>query len=241
MAGRILVTRPQPGADRTARRLSELGFVPVVLPLFETVPVAVETSSIPAVDALVVTSANAFRHAPETLIRRLAATPCFAVGGETGELARSLGLASVEVGPGDASALAERVASRLGRGAATLYLCGKVRLDDFERILAERGLSVHAVETYDTVEIPHAAEAVSTVLQNEPLSGVLLYSAKAASLLCRLVEPHAPMPASTRWYCLSRRVAAALSGIDPGLVRIAAEPSEAALLELLEKVATART
>jgi len=241
MAGRILVTRPQPGADRTARRLSELGLVPVVLPLFETVPVAIETGSAPAADALVVTSANALRHAPETLLRRFAATPCFAVGAETGEVARSLGLGSVEVGPGDAIALADRVASRLGKGAATLYLCGRVRLGDFERILAERGLGVRAVETYDTVEIPDAAEAVAALLRTDPPSGVLLYSAGAARMIGRLVEPDAPPSASTLWYCLSRRVAAALSGVDPGLVRIAAEPSEAALLELLEKVATART
>ena len=30
---RVLVTRPEPGASQTARRLQELGFVPVKLPL----------------------------------------------------------------------------------------------------------------------------------------------------------------------------------------------------------------
>ncbi|RVD11473.1 uroporphyrinogen-III synthase, partial [Mesorhizobium sp. M7A.F.Ca.ET.027.02.1.1] len=33
---RVLVTRPEPGASRTAHRLEEAGFQPVLLPLTET-------------------------------------------------------------------------------------------------------------------------------------------------------------------------------------------------------------
>ncbi|TJX45058.1 MAG: uroporphyrinogen-III synthase, partial [Mesorhizobium sp.] len=34
---RVLVTRPEPGASRTARKLEEMGFEPLLLPLTETV------------------------------------------------------------------------------------------------------------------------------------------------------------------------------------------------------------
>ncbi|RWD19075.1 MAG: uroporphyrinogen-III synthase, partial [Mesorhizobium sp.] len=34
---RVLVTRPEPGASRTAQRLEEMGFQPILLPLTETV------------------------------------------------------------------------------------------------------------------------------------------------------------------------------------------------------------
>ena len=66
---RILVTRPQPGASRTMRRLQELGFEPLLLPLTETVGLPVDAGA--AGDnavAVAITSANAVRHAPKGLI-----------------------------------------------------------------------------------------------------------------------------------------------------------------------------
>src|SRR3954468_16736309 len=77
---RVLVTRPQPGASRTMRRLRELGFEPLLLPLTETVglPVGADAASDNAV-AVAATSANAVRHAPKELIGALAALPCHAV------------------------------------------------------------------------------------------------------------------------------------------------------------------
>ena len=45
---RALVTRPAPLAGRTARRLKEMGFAPVLLPLSETRPLEVDAADIPA-------------------------------------------------------------------------------------------------------------------------------------------------------------------------------------------------
>src|SRR5882757_8304646 len=73
---RVLVTRPEPGASRTAIRLEAQGFQPVLLPLTETVMLPVETKTISGVVAVAVTSANAVRHAPKELIAALAALPC---------------------------------------------------------------------------------------------------------------------------------------------------------------------
>ncbi|MGB3901482.1 MAG: uroporphyrinogen-III synthase [Mesorhizobium sp.] len=49
MARRVLVTRPEPGAARTAKRLAALGFEPVLLPLTHTIalPVAVDCVVLP--------------------------------------------------------------------------------------------------------------------------------------------------------------------------------------------------
>ncbi|MGB5801993.1 MAG: hypothetical protein WBG88_17980, partial [Mesorhizobium sp.] len=41
MARRVLVTRPEPGAAGTAKRLAALGFEPVLLPLTQTVALPV--------------------------------------------------------------------------------------------------------------------------------------------------------------------------------------------------------
>ena len=63
---RVLVTRPEPGASRTAVKLRAMGFEPVLLPLSETKPLAIPRDPIPeSAVAVAITSANAIRHAPE--------------------------------------------------------------------------------------------------------------------------------------------------------------------------------
>ena len=62
---RVLVTRPEPGATMTARKLELMGFRPVKLPLQEIRPLAVPRGAVPeGIAAVAVTSANAIRHAP---------------------------------------------------------------------------------------------------------------------------------------------------------------------------------
>src|SRR5262245_13133093 len=103
MRGRVLVTRPEPGASRTARRLAEQGFEPVVLPLTEIR--ALPSDHFPDaanVDAVAVTSANAIRHAPRPLISTLAGKPVFAIGGETARAVKNAGFATVFEGRGNA-------------------------------------------------------------------------------------------------------------------------------------------
>jgi uroporphyrinogen-III synthase len=90
---RVLVTRPEPQAAATARRLDELGYEPVILPLTQTVALPVDVASLPdRIDAVAVTSANALLSAPAALLARLADAPCFAVGETTARQALSPGL-----------------------------------------------------------------------------------------------------------------------------------------------------
>ena len=84
--------------------------------------------------AVAVTSANALRHAPSGLIERLASLPCHAVGTRTAAHASKAGFFSVREGPGDAAALADQIARQFGE-ATLAYLCGRVRMPDFERRL----------------------------------------------------------------------------------------------------------
>ncbi|TIM00109.1 MAG: uroporphyrinogen-III synthase, partial [Mesorhizobium sp.] len=78
---RVLVTRPEPGASRTAQRLEDLGFKPILLQLTETVALPVDADRVAAnAAAVAVTSANAVRHAPKEISAALAGLPCHAVG-----------------------------------------------------------------------------------------------------------------------------------------------------------------
>ena len=236
MPRRVLVTRPEPGASRSASRLAKAGFEPVVLPLTEIRPLAARP--IPAdFDAVAVTSANALRHTPKLLVESIKYKPLFAVGGRTAHLARDTGFAMVFEGNGDAVGLAGLVAAQLTSRSRVLYLCGKVRRPDFEAALAEAGLTVNALETYDTAAIVHPVELVLSKLGNEPVEAAFVLSSKTAEALSSLVRTTglAHLFADTRYFCISGRVAAALTGIDPGHILISETPDEDALVALLER------
>lgn len=233
---RVLVTRPEPGASRTARRLADAGFQPILLPLTETVALAVDAGAVAdAAAAVAVTSANAVRHAPKEVIAALAGLPCHAVGRKTAEAARAAGFLSVSEGPGNAEALADALAGGFA-GQTIVYLCGRVRFPGFEERLLASGVQVRAVETYDTVVLDYSDEAVLARLSARPVEAVLLYSAKAATAMQALASRPVLRDhfQDTRFFALSGRIAAALGDVAGERIRIAPEPSEDALLGLLQ-------
>ena len=236
MRGRVLVTRPEPAASATARLLAEAGFSPIVLPLSQTRPLPVAAASLPDhMDAVAITSANAIRHAPDELVAALRARRCFAVGRKTAKAARDGGFGLVTEGPGDAAGLAAMIAAELPTGARITYLAGRVRMPDFERALAGAGYRLDVVETYDTCPAEHSAETLSGLLKDAPVDAVLLYSAKAAEAFSALAKEDSRL-ASARCLCLSDRVAQALQGARRERIFVADEPSEKALMALLEAV-----
>ncbi|RTM00987.1 MAG: uroporphyrinogen-III synthase [Hyphomicrobiales bacterium] len=231
---RVLVTRPEPGASRTARLLEARGFQPVLLPLTETRALPVEAAIGADSVAVTVTSANAVRHAPKALIAALAGLPCHAVGKKTAEACRAAGFPAVTEGSGDAESLADAIAGGLA-GKAIVYLCGRVRFPVFEQRLAAAGVHVHAVETYDTAAIDYGDADVLARLSGRPVEAALLYSAKASAALVSLMARPAlwHLFEKTTFLALSARVAGPLSGVVGQTIRIASEPGEDALLALL--------
>jgi uroporphyrinogen-III synthase len=231
---RILVTRPEPAARRTAARLAELGHEPILLPLTETrmLPLAADAAPKDAT-AVAITSANAVRHAPPPLIAALSGLPCHAVGERTAQAARAAGFTHVEAGPGDGQALAGSIAPSLA-GKALAYLCGRVRFPGFEKRLAASGVRVHALECYDTVAVAYGDLEIASRLGG-PVDAVLLYSAIAADAAVALSErpPLSPLFCKADFLCLSVRVASRLSGIGPARAKVARQPDETALLALL--------
>ncbi len=232
---RVLVTRPEPGASHTARRLEAAGFIPLLLPLFETRALFIDAASVPdGAGAVAVTSANAVRHAPAALIERLAARPCFAVGDKTAETARAAGFTCVTEGRGDAEALARTIIAA-SLAEPVVYLCGHVRRPVFEETLAAAGIAVRTIEVYDAVRIEDAPDAAISVLGGLPVDAALLYSATGAEALTEFMRrPElAGLFENTAFLCLSKRVADVFERAGRCKIRIAEEPTEDALLSLL--------
>lgn len=233
---RVLVTRPQPGAGDTARRLAELGFDPVLLPLTETRAMDIpEPPEARDFDAVVATSGAALRHAPRDMMRGMARLPLFAVGDRTAEVARQAGFERADSAHGDSPALAAHVAKSLPAGSRLAYLCGRVRTGALAERLRKAGFSVMVVETYDTLPVERTDEEAVVALGGRPVDAALLYSANAAVLFARLLaSPRiGALLRPARPLCISARTAQALPPSAQDRAGIAAAPDEAALLALL--------
>lgn len=127
---KLLIIRPQPGADATARRVRAAGLTPLIMPLFAAEPVPVPVSVAVAVaanpheppyDALLLTSAQAAAHAAP-IMADIGHLPVYAVGPETANAARAAGFRVAAQGSADAGA-ATYIAAQHGR-RRLLWLTG---------------------------------------------------------------------------------------------------------------------
>jgi uroporphyrinogen-III synthase len=100
---KLVLLRPQPGADASAVRARAAGFDPVVASLFVVEPVEWAMPD-QTFDAIMITSANAIRHGGAHL-SSLAGLPVLAVGTASADAARQAGFAAAIIGDADVSAL----------------------------------------------------------------------------------------------------------------------------------------
>ena len=236
MAKKVLVTRPQPGATRTAERLLGNGFLPLVLPLTKIVPLSAKKPN-GKFDAVAVTSANALRQAPDKVLQPFLALPCFVVGEATATAARARGFETVTTGDRDGASLAQTVGEELCTGARILYVTGRVRSPDFENALRKSGMHFRSVMTYDTVLVSYTTEFLIEFLSKGKIDYCLLYSRWGAEEFMRVISLMEIVHRfdNTSIFCLSSRVADALAGVDKALIHVPDRPDEDALFDLLQK------
>ena len=232
---RLLLTRPEPDAHRTAATLRAGGHEVIVAPLMRVEIIADAPIGAGPWDAILVTSANAAQAiAAHERRTALYGVPVFAVGDRSAQAMRAAGFANVTAGNGGVGELARLVAERLKAGRALLYLAGEERSGDLAGDLRQHNFVVHMVVSYRAVTAPHLPQAAIAALA-EGLDGVLHYSRRSAEaylnaarqagmLDTALAAPH---------FCLSVRIAEPLRRAGAGIVRIAPQPVEAALLELI--------
>ncbi|HZF43494.1 MAG TPA: uroporphyrinogen-III synthase [Sphingomonadaceae bacterium] len=224
MSAPLLVCRPEPGASATAAAARLLGLLPVVAPLFHVEALAWDAPAPDRFDALMMTSANAARHAGSAL-GLYARLPAFAVGAATAAAMREIGLFP-EVGAAGAAALAAEIAARAHR--RVLHLCGEHRVSpDFA------DLSVHPVPVYRVI----AADALPPAAAGAIAAGavVLLHSPRAASLFARLIDDGGWGRANQRLVAISPAAAEA-AGRGWRSVDAAPAPTDAAMLAIAGKL-----
>ncbi|WP_298675066.1 uroporphyrinogen-III synthase [uncultured Sphingomonas sp.] len=219
MTRTAIVLRPAPGDAQTIARLAARGIPARALPLFAIEPVA---WSLPDgdFDALLVTSANAMRHAGAGLAA-VRALPVIAVGEASAAAAREAGLRVAITGASDGAAAI--AAARAAGFTRLLHLVGHDRI----------GLTgVTAITVYRSRALDPAPGALAAA------SGqvVLLHSPRAARRFAALVDRDGVARDTIRLAALSEAVACA-AGRGWGETLIAPRPDDALLVALAAKLA----
>ena len=221
---KLLIIRPQPGADASAARVQAAEFEPLVLPLFAIEPLAWALPDTESYDALILTSANAVRAAGDTL-RHMTKLPIYAVGSATAKALEAAGLAVAHIGAaGVAELLPVAVTDRRHR---LLWLAGH----DHSKVVPPPGVSLDIRTVYKSATLPVPAQFAAAVRQSD---AVLLHSARAARHFAGLCDARAINRADIVLAALSQNIVdAAGHGWRARLV--AAEPNDALLLSEVQR------
>lgn len=217
----IAILRPEPGNAATAERVRAAGLDPLLLPLFTVVPLDWTPPDPAGFDALLLTSANAVRHAGAGL-ERLAQVPVLAVGPETADAATQAGLRVIECG-------SRCVAALLARQSTTqrvLWLAGR------DRMAIDHPCVRAIIPIYANECIAWTPEQAAHL----PGSVALVHSARATRQLAAQLDAHAIPRASVCIAAISARAADA-DGRGWGRVAIAAQPNDTALIDVARRLA----
>lgn len=210
---RVWITRAQPGAARTAARLMALGFEPVVAPVLEIRPLA-PVIDLTGIEALAFTSVNGVEAFAALSGER--GLPVFTVGDVTAEAARGAGFADVRSAAGDVHALARLIAD--AAPGPVLVPGAAEPAADLADLLAGK-VEVQAVAVYEAVETGVPAPA--------GFDAVLVHSPRAA----RALAMHAWALDDRLAVAISANAAEPLEDLSLREIRIAAAPTDAALIE----------
>lgn len=230
----VLVTRPRPEADSTAKAVAALGHGVLVEPLLDIRLLPLPRLDLGGVQGLVATSVNGVRAlAAATHVRAL---PLYAVGGKTAAAAREAGFASVVEGGGDAASLAGHLSRTLDpAGGPLLHVSGAEAAADLGALLAPAGIGVRRVVGYEAVAADRLSPGVRLALEGGRVGAALFFSPRTARTFASLCanEGVSAACAGATALCLSQAVADGLAGMGWGAVRVAERPTQGALLALL--------
>lgn len=230
---RLLITRPQPGAEVSAKILRARGHDVLVAPLLTIEPLHEADLGAPPWGAILLSSGNAARAiARHPRMQDLSSLPVLAVGERTAAAARAAGFSDVQSSDGDAQDLGRAAAARFaGVQAPLLYLAGQNRARD---IAGEIGKHIlRTVIVYRAVKATTLPPPVQSALAAGNLDGVLHFSLRTAEAYVACAESAGlrDKALTPLQFCLSSRVAGPLAGATD--IRVAGRPDEAALLDLV--------
>jgi uroporphyrinogen-III synthase len=233
---RLLLTRPEPDAQRTAATLRAKGHEVHFAPLLRIEPLADATIEDRPWAAILIGSANAAHAiAAHGCVTTLRALPVFTVGHRTAQAASAAGFADVTSAEGNVGDLARLVAERMRPPATFLYLAGEDRAGDLAGDLHGRGFAVATAVVYRAVAATSLPHGAAEVLAGR-IDGVLHFSRRSAEAYVNTARAAGVLGNALKpiHFCLSAQVAEPLAQAGAVTIRIAERPTEAILIALID-------
>lgn len=231
---RLLITRIEDEARRLAWLLDSKGHDSTLAPMLTIRFRPGVTVDLDGAQALLLTSGNGVAGIALATERR--DIPVYAVGDSTARRAREAGFEPVISADGDVTALTALVLQALSPDAGRLVHAGGATLaGDLAGSLRQAGFTVERVTLYDAVPADHLPADAVEGLEAGAFAGALFFSPRTAATFVTLaveLSPKVDFGGMTA-YCLSAAVASALAPLGFGHVLVAAEPTEAALVDLI--------
>jgi uroporphyrinogen-III synthase len=222
----LLITRPHPGAARTAGRAHGEGMTPHIMPLFQVAPRTWSAPDAAEYDAILFTSANAIQSDDPNAMAQLAqlrTLPILAVGNVTSAKAASAGLRIAMIGTSGSDALISQIQGTSYR--RLLWLCGA----DHGELSVLPEMAITKIITYASVKQAAPADFTAQIAQADV---VTLHSARAAARFAYLCTQHSIARDQIAIACLSGAIAAA-AGCGWRRIITAPAPDDRALLSAI--------
>ncbi|OAN49113.1 uroporphyrinogen-III synthase [Paramagnetospirillum marisnigri] len=239
---RALVTRPREDSEAVAAALVQRGLEVMIEPLLDIEPVPGAVVEAEGTQGILVTSANGIRALARLHSDR--ALPVWTVGDASARVARDLGYAQVESAGGDVDTLADLVAAKVDPAKGVLlHAAGTVNAGDLAGRLGALGFQVRRQVLYQAVTATALTPDLSEALKQGRLDLALFFSPRTAATFVRLARAAGlgDTCARIKAYGLSANVSAQLAPLPWAVLRQAAEPTQAALLALLDDDLSRRT
>ncbi len=237
----LLLTRPAQDSARLAETLHAHGIKTTIEPVMDILCLPDVAVDLDGVQGLLVTSANGIRAFAARCERRDIAV--WTVGRGSAEVTRQRGFSSVKSADGDVSSLASRIRNDVDPAAgALLHIAGTHLAGDLGTTLADMGYDYRRVVLYEARARETMTADAREKLGNGDVTGVALYSPRAARLFCDALhrEGLAWRAGTLQVFCLSTAVAEAVSSLNWAETLVAMEPSEDSLLSRVLQAATTR-
>lgn len=220
---KLLIIRPQPGADATAQRFRAAGHDPLVAPLFEIRPVVPQVQALREYDAILLTSGNAVRAAMH-MLQDAGDMPLYAVGSATARAMEHSGLKPFKTGASGVDALVQ-VAAQDGH-KQILWLAG----EDHSPVSLPSGVQLDVQTVYQSVALPIPHDFEQMVRASDM---VILHSSRAAQHFAEYMDS-APIARSEVALATFSDGIAAHAGNGWAACVVAPAPNDAALLAAIQ-------
>lgn len=230
----LLITRPGDDGARLADTLRQLGHDPALEPLLTIRLFDGPPLDLSGVQAILATSANGIRAiAGRTDERQIL---LYAVGDATARAAKEAGFLEVSSASGDVEALAALAREKLDPAKGPLvHVAGSEVAGDLAGALGAAGFTVRREVLYESETAYSLSASTIAAIKEERIDGILVYSPRTAATLSRLIRK-ARLVRDCRHidlFCLSPAVAEAAKDIQWRETKIAAEPTQEAMLALV--------